>query len=137
MLKNNSKGITQEGMKEQNKTNKQPQLVINKKWQTVIKLHAFMPVSSYIKSKTNGIKWPIKTKNQILLEMSATFILNICLQSSLHTLKCATTIHLIKSKRDTGSRHIIIQDEINRSNPNLKTRAILEKTKWRSPRDNT
>lgn len=57
-------------------------------------------------------------KNQILLEMSATFILNIHLQSSLTK---------IKSKRDTGSRHVIIQDEITRSNPNLKTRAILEK----------
>lgn len=81
LLKNNTKGIQQEGMKEQNKTNKQPQLVI--------KLHAFMPVGGCIKSKTNGIKWPVK--NQMLLEMSATFILNIHLQSSLHTLKCVTT----------------------------------------------
>lgn len=55
----------------------------------VIKLHAFMPVGGCIKSKTNGIKWPVK--NQMLLEMSATFILNIHLQSSLHTLKCVTT----------------------------------------------
>ncbi len=84
-IKNNSKGIPQGGIKEQNKTIKQPQLVINK---TVIKLHAFMPISGCIKLKTNGIKSQVK--NQILMEMSATFILNLRLQSSLHTLKCVT-----------------------------------------------